>query len=41
LARSSSWLILVVDVAPANADDAAIWQRAISDQRVIVTKDED
>jgi predicted nuclease of predicted toxin-antitoxin system len=30
-----------VDVAPANADDAAIWQRAISDQRVIVTKDED
>ena len=29
------------DVAPANADDAVIWQLATSDHRVIVTKDED
>ena len=29
------------DVAPRNADDAAIWQLATSDNRVIVTKDED
>jgi predicted nuclease of predicted toxin-antitoxin system len=29
------------DVAPTDADDMAIWQLAMSDQRVIVTKDED
>jgi predicted nuclease of predicted toxin-antitoxin system len=29
------------DVAPVNADDAAIWQLATNDHRVIVTKDED
>jgi predicted nuclease of predicted toxin-antitoxin system len=29
------------DVAPRTADDAAIWQFAASDRRVIVTKDED
>lgn len=29
------------DVAPRNADDAAIWQLAASDKRVIATKDED
>lgn len=29
------------DVAPTNADDAAIWQLAASEHRVIVTKNED
>jgi predicted nuclease of predicted toxin-antitoxin system len=29
------------DIAPANADDSAIWQLAKREQRVIVTKDED
>jgi predicted nuclease of predicted toxin-antitoxin system len=29
------------DVAPANTDDAAVWQLATSTHNVIVTKDED
>lgn len=41
LRANSHDAVHLFDVAPANADDAAIWQRAISDQRVIVTKDED
>jgi predicted nuclease of predicted toxin-antitoxin system len=34
-------VVHLFDVAPRNADDAAIWQLATTDHRVIVTKDED
>lgn len=41
LQANSHDAVHLFDVAPRNADDTVIWQLAASDNRVIVTKDED